>query len=218
MRGIMFIGGEGPSPEAIRKIAAGANLFVAADSGLILCESAGLKPDWILGDMDSLVCEANQDGLRMLEKYPPERVLRFREDKDYTDTELALNFLQEKSCDEIWLLGGGGGRLDHLFAIRSLFERNDPPHRWFPGNEEVRCLLEGQKLNMTLPSESLVSVFPIGNEAWEAESSGLKWPLKGLAWDRGSFGVSNVATTGPFEIRSVKGRFLVICPMCLNDF
>ena len=210
MRGVIFTGGESPGPEAIRKIAKGADLLVAADSGLAACEDAGLRPDWVLGDMDSL---ETQNDLGRLEKYPPQRVLRFPPEKDFTDTELALALLEEKGCDEIWISGGGGGRLDHLFAIRSLFERDRPPARWFPGNVEIRCLNEGGKLGAVLPPGSIVSVFPLGKEGWEAESAGLKWPLDGVAWKAGSFGEGNVALEGLVKIRAIRGRFMVIMPM-----
>ena len=207
MRGIAFIGGEGPAPEALRKIARGADILAAADSGLVACEKAGLRPDWIIGDMDSL------DDQARLEKYPPDRGIRFPPDKDFTDTELALALLGEKGCDEIWLLCGGGGRMDHLFGIRSLFERDDPPDRWFPGSDEIICVREGRSFSAVLPPGSLVSVFPLGREGWEAESSGLKWPLNGLGWERGFIGVSNVAPEGAFEIRSIQGRFMVLIPL-----
>ncbi|MDR3192027.1 MAG: thiamine diphosphokinase, partial [Treponema sp.] len=120
MLGIAFIGGEGPRPDLIRRILGedrAGILSVAADSGLMAAEGAGFRPDWIVGDMDSL------DDPARLEKYPPERVLRYPGDKDFLDTELALSLLWEKGCTETWLLGGGGGRMDHLLGIRSLFER-----------------------------------------------------------------------------------------------
>ena len=207
MRGVACIGGGGPVPEALRKIVRGADILVAADSGLIAAEEAGLRPDWILGDMDSL------DDLGRLEKYPSDRVRRFPPDKDFTDTELALALLREKGCDEVWIAGGGGGRIDHLLAIRALFEREECPDKWFPGSEEIRCLKAGKLLSVLLPPESLVSVFPLGKEPWEAESSGLKWPLNSLSWEAGSFGLSNVAVNGSFEIRSIRGRFLVVMPI-----
>ena len=211
-RGVMFIGGLGPAPDALRKIAGGADILVAADSGLIAAEEAGLTPDWVLGDMDSLGTVGRPEDLKRLEMYPPERVLRYPPDKDYTDTELAFNLLLEKGCDEIWIAGGGGGRTDHLFGVRALFERQNPPDRWFPGNEEIRCLKEGKTLNAAVPPGSLVSVFPLAGGPWEAESAGLKWPLNGLVWKIGDFGLSNAAEHGFFEIRSLKGRFMVIIP------
>jgi thiamine pyrophosphokinase len=203
-RGIAFIGGAGPSPEKCGQLAAGADLIVAADSGLIAAEKAGVKPDWILGDMDSL------DDLKRLETYPPQRIIRYPQDKDYTDTELALALLWEKGCEETWLIGGGGGRTDHLFAIRSLFERKHPPHRWFTGGEAIYCLRDTQELTLTASPGALVSLFPLGDGPWNAVSRGLKWPLDGLSWNRGFFGVSNVALEGVFSIVSKGGRFLVM--------
>ena len=211
MRGIAIIGGEGPGPSLLKKIVRGAGILAAADSGLAAAEEAGIRVDWVLGDMDSL------DSLDRLEKYAPNRLLRFPPDKDYTDTELALTLLREKGCDEIWIAGGGGGRIDHLLAIRSLFERDDPPDRWFPGNGEIRCLNEGATVSAAPPPGSMVSVFPLGTEGWEAESSGLKWPLDGLTWERGSFGISNVAVRGSFEIRSIRGRFMALLPVVVDD-
>ena len=216
MRGVIFIGGNSPEPGALREIARGADLLVAADSGLVAAEEAGFRPDWVLGDMDSL---ASLDDLSRLDKYPPDRVRRFPPDKDFTDTELALDLLWEKGCDEIWLSGGGGGRMDHLFAIRALFEREKCPDRWFPGSDEIRCVKEGMVMAAALPPGSLVSVFPLGERCalgearYEAESTGLKWPLAGLCWGTGSFGMSNVAEQGTFEIRSIRGRFMVLMPM-----
>jgi len=207
LRGIIFSGGEGPGAEVLKKIAAGADILAAADSGLIAAENAGIEPDWIVGDMDSL------DDQGRLEKYAPGQLRRFPQDKDYTDTELAMTLLREKGCDEIWIAGGGGGRLDHLFAVRSLFERKAPPDRWFTRNEEIRCLAEGRSLSAAGVCGSLVSVFPIGRDGWEAESAGLKWPLNGLVWERGSFGLSNTVAESPFEIHSIRGRFIVIMPL-----
>jgi thiamine pyrophosphokinase len=206
MRGILFTGGEGPEPETSRRLAEGAALIAAADSGLLRAETAGLRPDWVLGDMDSL------DDHRRLDTYPRDRALRYPRAKDYTDTELAFSFLAEKGCDELWIIGGGGGRMDHLFAIRSLFERDPFPARWITAGEDVYCLRGPGELARSLRAGGLLSVFPLGDGPWEAESGGLKWPLDGLSWNRGFFGLSNEAETGDFFIRARKGRFLVIIP------
>ena len=211
MLGIVFTGGERPEAGVLKKIARAADILVAADSGLMAMEEAGIKPDWIVGDMDSL------DDPARLNKYPAGMLLRFPPEKDFTDTELALNLLKDKGCDKIWIAGGGGGRLDHLFAIRALFEREDSPDRWLTGNEEIRCLKDGELIEAKLPRGSLVSVFPLGEQPWQAESSGLKWPLRGLAWNKGGLGLSNAAQEGSFKIRSVRGRFLVIMPLIFDN-
>jgi thiamine pyrophosphokinase len=212
MRGIAFIGGEGPPLEYCRRLlglAASACppvLIAAADSGLVAVEAAGLRPDWVLGDMDSL------EDLSRLDAYPPERVLRYPPDKDYTDTELALRLLREQGCDEFWLIGGGGGRLDHLLAVFSLFEREPCPSRWISAGEDVYTVESLGELRWDGPPASLVSVFPLGTGPWEAESAGLYWPLEGLSWERGFFGLSNRTKSGSFKLRVRRGRFLVVLP------
>jgi thiamine pyrophosphokinase len=184
----------------------GADILVAADSGLILAEQAGLKPDWIVGDMDSL------DDLQRLEAYPPPRILRYPRDKDRTDTELALALLWEKGCAETWLIGGGSGRMDHLFAIQALFEREPRPHRWFTGKEDIHCLNAQEPLALRLHPGALLSIFPLGSGPWEVRSQGLKWPLEGLAWERGFCGLSNVLLDAEVSLFAEAGRFLVILP------
>jgi thiamine pyrophosphokinase len=207
--GILFTGGEGPPPELARRLCAGLvkdAALAAADSGLASAEAAGLRPDWIIGDMDSL------DNRARLDAYPPESVIRHAVDKDFTDTELALSLLWEQGCGAVWIIGGGGGRIDHLFGIRSLFERELFPCRWLTSAEDIHCV-EGGCLALNRGPGALVSVFPLGAGPWQALSRGLKWPLDGLAWDRGFFGVSNVALQGDFSITAEQGRFMVIAPL-----
>ncbi|HCC38229.1 MAG TPA: thiamine diphosphokinase [Treponema sp.] len=209
MLGIVFAGGKGPPPELIRQIISDLKteaLLAAADSGLELAEEAGLKPDWIIGDMDSLANPAR------LEAYSPERIIRHSNEKDYSDTELAVDFLREKGCGEIWIAGGGGGRIDHLFAVRSLFERDFAPRRWISDTADIYRIEPCEKLSLSIASGAIVSVFPLGAGPWSASSAGLKWPLVNLPWNRGFFGLSNVAQNGEFMIHSLEGRFMVLMP------
>jgi len=224
--GIVFTGGEGPEPEAIGRLfdslEAGA-ITAAADSGLCLAEAAGLKPDWIIGDMDSLEAIAGRD---RLSKYPAQRVFFHNAEKDYTDTELALSLLWEKSCDEVWIIGGGGGRTDHIFGIRDLFERERFPRRWITAAEDIFCLEGGtdaaggvcsgaaadDSLTKSVEAGGLVSVFPLGEGPWKAESRGLKWPLENVHWERGRYGLSNAALAASVTVSAKQGRFLVIFP------
>jgi len=208
--GIVFTGGEKAPACLIRRLLEGKKAIIAAaDSGLVCAEEAGIKPDFIIGDMDSV-------DVSRLDAYPPQCVMRYEHDKDYTDTELALRTVIEKGCDEIWIIGGGGGRIDHLFALRSLLERKIFPVRWLTDAADIRCIdaeTESKALCEKLEEGSLVSVFPLGAGEWEAKSEGLKWPLEGLEWDRGFFGISNVAPRGNFSISAEKGRFMVILPL-----
>ena len=207
MLGIIFTGGLGPSAQAVRNLIKQKDaLFIAADSGLEAAENAGIKPHWITGDMDSL------KDISRLNAYPPQCVIRHKRDKDFTDTEIAFSLAIEKGCKEIWIIGGGGGRIDHLFGIRSLFEREIFPYRWITDTADIYCIDQRITRINTNEKGACVSVFPLGDGPWEAESTGLKWPLEGLPWNRGFFGLSNVAIEGNFSITAQKGRFMVVLP------
>ena len=228
MLGLIFTGGEGPQLCAVKRlleteikeaqarnvrassVRAFSVLFIAADSGLLAAENAGIKPDWIIGDFDSL------PDISALSAYPQENIIRHRHDKDFTDTELAFSLAVEKGCGEIWLIGGGGGRIDHLFGIRSMFERDCFPFRWITASEDIRCIdaaTSNNRVDASLDKDAAVSVFPVGSGPWKASSEGLRWKLSGLPWDRGFFGLSNVAVNGDLMIIAECGRFMVVLPL-----
>ena len=212
MLGIIFTGGEGPSIQVVKKLLNESEnpMIIAADSGLVAAKNADIKPDWIVGDMDSLKDQS------LLDAFPSDRIIRHGQDKDFTDTELAFSLAMEKGCGDIWLIGGGGGRIDHLFGIRSMFERDKYPCRWITAAEDIHCVDAGKsnnKISANLQKEAIVSVFPLGAGPWEASSEGLKWKLEGLPWDRGFFGLSNVTLDGEFSIIAERGRFMVILPV-----
>ena len=177
-------------------------MTAAADSGLLLAEKLNRVPDYIVGDMDSLPDPA------ILDKYPTDRVLRYPRKKDFTDTELGIDLLREKGCDKIIILGGGGGRLDHLLAIFSLFHRASPPDVWLTDREEVTLIRSVFTLNGWRGRE--LSLMPMGREPARMSSRGLRWPLDELVWDAGDFGISNVVEDDTAEIVVGSGRLLAI--------
>ena len=95
---------------AIKAISGSAEdtVIIACDSGTDFLASHGIIPDMVVGDMDSI----SESGLEFIqknniftEKYPVE--------KDWTDTEIALNKTQD---DEVVLVCPVTGRIDHVIA------------------------------------------------------------------------------------------------------
>jgi thiamine pyrophosphokinase len=156
--------------------------------------------------MDSL------DGNDRLRFYPASQIIRYDAEKDFTDTELALALLREKNCTEIWIIGGSGGRIDHLFGIREHFEGEHYPNRWITTAEDIYCIdgIENRNFVQTLLPGNIVSVLPLGSGPWKAESFGLKWALNNVCWERGKFGLSNIAKSEKIEINVKQGRFMII--------
>jgi thiamine pyrophosphokinase len=205
MDALLVCGGEAPPLSRLEGSLPRFGLVCAADSGLDTLIAWGLRPDIIVGDMDSV------SGPEAIGRFPAARVARASRDKDETDTELGLRELSAAGAELIVLAGGGGGRLDHLLAIRSIFERRDlRPAEWHTAREAVYLVRGGESLAVEARRCAIVSVFPLAAGAEGMESSGLKWPLAGLAWGPGDCGVSNVAAEGPFRVRAGRGDLLVV--------
>jgi thiamine pyrophosphokinase len=179
-------------------------MICAADSGLDLLASWEVAPGLIVGDMDSL------SDLSLLDRYPGAEILRFPTAKDDSDTELGLRLLRERGADRVVIAGGGGGRLDHLLAIRALFGRSCHPDEWHTAHESCYRLDEGAALELATHAGATISVFPAGDGATDMESEGLRWPLAGLAWDACGFGLSNEALGSRITVRAGKGSLLVV--------
>ncbi len=205
MTGMLLIGGEGPTREYILPFIREATCIVAADSGLDLAREMELQPNLVVGDMDSISDQS------LLEDYPPEQVLRFPVDKDETDTEIGLRILAEKGFDRVILIGGGGGRLDHLLGILLLFEREICPSVWITAREHIELISDHAEYATQI--NQLISFFPIGSSVSGLRSTGLKWPLNGLKWRRGDIGISNRAVSNRVTVDVESGRLLMITPL-----
>lgn len=206
MRALIVTGGQHPDIRFLRKLAADSDLLIGADSGLDTLRKAGLVPDIATGDMDSI------SDISFLSTLDPSKVFMFPRDKDYTDTELALKLAMDRGCGFSRIAGGGGGRLDHILAIRALFDRPSSPDEWYTRNESIFRLKKGDTIETGIRPGSTVSVFPLGRASSGMLSEGLKWPLEGLEWNEGSFGVSNVACGKRVSITAGSSSLLVVLP------
>lgn len=177
-------------------------LVIAADSGIDTVRAYGISPDAIVGDMDSL---QNPD---VLEEYPEEIVTRYERAKDWTDTEIGLNFLWRQSIEDVTIVGGGGGRLDHLLGVHALFQRERYPRRWYTHRDWVEIV--DNEMVSTCEVGETISFFPAGDEVATMESTGLRWPLNDCVWRPGDVGISNVCTERECRIRMLSGRLLMV--------
>lgn len=205
MEALLVTGGKAPPRGRLESRFPGFGLVCAADSGLDTLVAWGIEPGLIVGDMDSVSSPS------LLGRFPRAELLLAPRDKDETDTELALAALAARGADRIVLAGGGEGRLDHLLAIRAIFERRGStrPSEWHTAGEALFLVEEGRSLALDAPPGSIVSVFPLAGGAEGMSSEGLKWPLAGLRWGSGDCGVSNVAALGRFGVRAGRGDLLV---------
>jgi thiamine pyrophosphokinase len=206
MEALLVTGGKAPPRKRLEARFASFGIVCAADSGLDTLVAWGIEPDLIVGDMDSVSSPS------LVERFPGAELLLAPRDKDETDTELGLSALAKKGARRIVLAGGGEGRLDHLLAIRAIFERRGSirPSEWHTAGEALFLAEAGRSLELDAAPGSVVSVFPLAGGAEGMSSEGLKWPLDGLRWASGDCGVSNVAEGGRFVVEAGRGDLLVV--------
>lgn len=201
--GVLLIGGAAPPLGQIKPLLESATMIVAADSGFDLALAYGITPDLLVGDQDSMADPGRAE--RILGN---DRIIRFDTAKDETDTEIGLRMLCDRGAGPVAVIGGGGGRLDHLVGILSLFDRERRPKWWFTDRDEIveisnREAFQGMK-------GALCSFFPVGNGPCVMHSEGLKWPLDGLTWNHGDVGISNIAIKDEVVVEMITGRLIMV--------
>ena len=179
------------------------HLILAADWGYHHCCIAGLQPNLLLGDFDSLEVPPPQDIPRQV--FPPE--------KDDTDTMLAVKLGLERGFRRFHLYGGTGGRLDHTLAnLQTLAYLAKAGARGELHDESfVFTAIQGPD-RLQLPSQAagLFSVFCLGADAAGVSIQGGKYEAKGVTLTAAfPLGVSNQFRGEPVVVSVDSGCLLV---------
>lgn len=195
---VTLVGGGSANPSDLNEIIVIAPVLVAADGGAVLADRAGVIPDAVIGDFDSI-----PDTL--LARLPKDRLHRISE-QDSTDFDKALRNI---SAPLVLAVGFSGGRIDHqLAAFHTLMRYPDRPCVII-GEDEI-VFLAPPDIMLDLAPGDIVSLFPMGAVA--GRSDGLRWPIDGLAFTPGHrIGTSNQAT-GPVHLQFDAPRMLLILP------
>lgn len=188
-------------------------LLVAADGGAARVLEAGLVPDLVVGDLDSLDAAARThlEGLGV-------EVRVSDRDKDESDMELCLLTACEAGARRITILGAlGVVRPEHTVA--NLLLLADPRY------DGVAVVIAGRGSRLWRvgtpdgPGEAridgtagdFVSLFPLAGSVEGVHTEGLRFPLTGDTLPPGpSRGLSNELTGDAAHVRSARGCLLVI--------
>lgn len=203
---IILAGGD-PVPVSVLGDLPSPAFIVAADSGLHQAEILDLEVDLIVGDLDSVSAAA----LQRAEGVPIER---HPTDKNHTDLELALEAARRWGVRRLVVVGGAGGRLDHLL-INAAVVRNpalaDIQVEWFAGDAHTYVVRTSTTLHGT-PGD-LVSLLAVDAAAIGVHTSGLRWELDGATLEPTSGrGLSNVFAKPIATVSVEDGVLLAILP------
>lgn len=199
MRALVIADGVLPSPALLRSLAAGADVVVATDGAGDKAIAAGVVPDVVLGDLDSLSMAA-RDAL------PPGSVLHV-EDVNTTDLQKAIAWCEQRGAARVDVTGAGGGRADHALAnLAVLCSDSSADVRIVDDLFEVRRVVGEAQIDA--PPGTVVSLVAIG--ACEGVSTdGLRWPLTDYPMRFSPYGIHNEVERSPAFVRVRAGDLLL---------
>lgn len=182
------------------------SIVIAADAGYLHLKKLGIKPNYLLGDFDSLG--------EIKDESVADRIIKLPVEKDDTDSAYAVKLAMEAGCREIYLYGAiGGERPDHSFANISLLA--------YMAKRGIKCTIKDSRMDMTAVYNSSIkfgaknngdiSVFAYGQRAEGVTIKGLKYELQNATLlPEVSLGVSNSFTESPAEIEVKNGVLIVM--------
>lgn len=157
-------------------------LLIAADGGIRHLQALGLKPDLILGDFDSL-------------GYTPAGAEVFPEEKDDTDSMLAIKKALALGCDTCLLYGAmDGSRPDHTVAnYQALLYLAERGYRgYLIGQTQIATVIRNGRIDFPAHFTGYLSVFCLGADATGVRLTDLHYPLENATLQAGfPLGVSN---------------------------
>lgn len=203
MRAFIYLGGH-ILAENITEHPKSGDLTIAADSGLRNAHALGERVDIVLGDFDSF---PESDLPRDAEKlsFPPE--------KDLTDAQLAVETAIVRGADEIIMIGGLDGRLDHTLSVLGILA--DMKARGvhavaLNGYNRVRYLSSTSTL-IPRSGYKYLSLIALGKKARGVSVEGCKYPLSNATVKSNlQFAVSNEITENCALVSVRRGDMLIV--------
>ena len=186
-------------------------VVIAADRGLEALDKAGIKPDVIMGDFDSVDAD-------VLDKYRSDELIRFDSVKDFTDGEAAVDMAVKSSSPEskVIILGGTGGRMDHALANLSLMKKfcdEGISAEMLDTGNRIRVFKGPETIEFTRDEEAYkyISLIPLGDRVSGVNIKGFKYDADGITLIQGSsLGVSNELISDNGSVIVDEGYLIVI--------
>lgn len=204
---IIFANGELPDLDETRSILHADDYIICADGGTRHALALNLRPDLIVGDMDS----AERDQLQKL-KDADVPIELFSHDKNETDLELAIDRAIDLNPEQIIILGALGGRLDQTLGNITLLSDSRLSTfnvRLDDGVEEVFLCRDQEQVHGK--SGDLVSLIPWQGPVTDVQTENLKWPLKSeTLYPDKTRGISNEMLGNTASISIGSGLLLIV--------
>jgi thiamine pyrophosphokinase len=175
------------------------DVVVCVDGGYRLSRRSGIKPDLVIGDLDSLEDEQIEEGIE---------VRRYSPDKDFSDFELALRAAEEMEPGRVYVYGALGGRIDHELTNVLLLSRSKYPTVFIEENVEIYRVIE--HLVLKNRKGCFCSLLPLSGPCHVEDMRGFRYILHGEMLQPSSRGLSNIITEDRATISVHSGSLIAV--------
>lgn len=207
LRVVIFANGAFDEPQREQALMRDDDLIVAVNGGTRHAWAAGVDPQVVVGDLDSL---SNEE--RQCIREAGTEIIPFPPRKDQTDLDLALHHVLSEGADEIVILAALGGRLDQTVAnilLLTLPQLAGCDVRVVQGKQEAFVIREAAQIEGR--AGDTVSLIPVGGDAVGVTTEGLEYALDDETLDFGpTRGVSNVLKESSANVRVRQGLLLCV--------
>ncbi|WP_353093925.1 thiamine diphosphokinase [Tissierella praeacuta] len=206
MKGLIVSSGTITDYSRLESIVKQVDFIICADGGMNHLIKINRKPDLVIGDLDSI----NQISLEYI-KDNDIPVKKYPSIKDATDTGLAMEYLIDKGCKEIVLMGVTGTRQDHTMAnillLNVLYDKGIKGK--IVDDNNIIYLTDGH-LELPRLENHYISIIPIVEEGINISLNGFFYNLDNEFIKFGStYGISNEIVDSVGIIKIHNGRALV---------
>lgn len=206
MKSFIISNGDITDYEHCRKLIKKDDYIICADGGARHAYNMKIKPDLIIGDLDSI----HQNYIEYY-KHEGVEVIKHPIDKDKTDTHLcilkALGF-----SSEIVLLGALGSRLDHSFANISLLKIGiDKNIKMSIDDYHNQIFLVNNSIILNGNKDDTFSLLPYNGDVEGLCVKGCRYELSDAHMEAGdTYGISNLFIDKEVSISIKKGLLMVV--------
>ena len=200
MRAVIISGGRISDYEFIKAQIKDSDTIICADSGYNHAVKMNLQVSAVVGDFDSI-------GI-IPDDIP---TMRSPAKKDFTDTELAIEYARAEGFRDFLLLAALGSRTDHSLAnILLMKEIADRGENAMIVDEHNKIMMTNSALSFSEPKASIVSLIPL-SDCYGVSTENLEYSLHNAALLMGKgLGVSNIMAADHACVSVQKGLLLVI--------
>jgi len=194
-----------PVPLSLKNKILPDDYIICTDGGISNAELLELNIHLAVGDWDSVKTDVH-----MIEA---EKIITLPKEKDDTDMHFAARCTIDFGFEEVQILGGIGGRIDHTFAnIHTLRFLEENGVYAYMENENMVCTVIQNCTRELLNQEySYLSVFSLDEKSEGVTLKGVKYPLNGaVLYGNFPVGVSNEFVNDIATVSVENGTLLVM--------